>query len=225
MVGAAAHAGPVLGSPLDWTGTFHGWTNAAPTGDEIATMANPAGNYLRVEFPFNLAPQIDTFYTSDPGIIGDGDFASAGSDLQLTFSFFAEDVVPVSSLVYLHSTSGNPVWTYSFTPTGVGWDTYQLVFDYDSGWAGGTGSGVDFVNDLATIDWIGLNITTPGGAAADYGVDDWGFTSYIPEPGNVCMMLTALLSLAWPHRKRLDPAGLLRLLQAGNGDGAARAGS
>jgi hypothetical protein len=63
------------------------------------------------------------------------------------------------------------------------------------------GSEGEYLDDLSTIDWLGVYIDRTGAGAQDYGLDD--VTLSIPEPPEVIMLGSALLlSLSSLRRRR-----------------------
>lgn len=207
----SAVAGVVLGNPQTWDAgdTHDAWKNTPPGGASVATLTTPAvggvGNsgYLRIAIPAVGAPLVpadDTAWTDQGVDIGNY------QGISVAFSFYAEDMLPLSSVVYLHSAVSDNTWQYGFANSQVGvWETQLVGFDYDygNGWSG-WGNASDFWNDLANVDWIGVNVQTIGAHA--YGIDNWVYC--VPEPGAVYLLLAALLSLACAirHRAGLCPA-------------------
>lgn len=197
-----AYGGPILYDPETWDSGTSGWTNEAPEGTGDASLSNPDG-YLKITFPSQAGEpeyEEDTIYTKQAGETGN--FAQFGNNLILSFRFYAEDVLPLSTVLYLHSSSSGNIWEYAFANTAVGvWTRHEIAFIYDKGWAGPGGAGT-FRNDLSTIDWIGINIARKlDTIQQDYGLDDWVY--FIPEPGAMCMLASTFVSLMFALRKKL----------------------
>lgn len=201
-----AMAGPVINDPVTWGpgSGLSGWTNAVTIGSEEATLSNP-GTYLNIGFGQQVGePQFeqDTVYTVDPDETGNF------TGVNLRFSMYAEDILPLSSVVYMHSanTPGG-YWQYEFANTGVGaWVQHEIGFVYsgDWVWSAGAGSEVQFWSDLAQVDWIGVNIARNlDTMAQDYRLDDWEYYYSVPEPGAVYVLVSSLLSMGLVFRKRL----------------------
>ncbi len=193
--------GPVLETPETWDSGLGGWTNAPPEGTGTATLSNPDA-YLRISFAAQSgAPQYeeDTIYTKAPSETGA--FQAYLPELRLSFSFYAEDVLPLSSVLYMHAADSGNIWEYAFANTVVGeWTQHVVSFDYDTGWVG-PGDATTFWTDLANIDWIGINIVRQLNVIQqDYGLDDWVY--FVPEPGVISMLATVVVSLAFTLRKR-----------------------
>ena len=198
------HAGPVLNDPETWDSGLSGWVNTT----EDAALSNPDG-YLRIAFGQQSGvPEFeeDTIFTQDPDRTGDFQI----NYLNLRFSFYAEDLLPVSSVLYLHA-AGEPdttYWQYSFSNTEVGaWTEHNISFVYSEGWtwSAGAGDANQFWNDLANIDWIGVNIARGLDTREQaYGLDNWEYYIVIPEPGNIFILVSAVLSLVFTYRKRQE---------------------
>jgi len=207
-------AGPVLSDPELWdAGNLAGWTNTPPTGTGNSALSNPGSGgvigddgYLRISFGSQSGQpqyQEETIYTTNPDETEN--FQIAG--LELHFYFYAEDVQPLSTIVYMHSDVSTSRWELAFTQTSTNtWSEFTVLFDYDAGWLGLGGAG-QFWNDLADIDWIGINLARKlDTAPQDYGLDYWYYvqSGMIPEPGSVLMLASVLLSLAATFRKNLQ---------------------
>ncbi|MBN1670809.1 MAG: hypothetical protein JXR37_07245 [Kiritimatiellae bacterium] len=195
-------AGPVIDDPVDWSSppSVEGWKDT----DGVASVANPAG-YLQITFPAQGGPpdpQEDVIYTDGADLTGD--FQTAETNLAVQFDFYAEDALPGagSLALWMHSSGSDRTWRYSFNNTAIGvWETHAVPFDpNDANWQG-EGTAEDFWTDLATIDWIGIRISTWDTQQLDFGLDNWEY--FVPEPGSVYVVATALLAMAFVFRERL----------------------
>jgi len=189
----------VLNDPETWDSGTGSWTNT--TGD--ATLSNPGGN-LQISFDAQIgvpAAEWDTISSTSNSVTGNYQLID---DLQLRFQFTAADILPFSAAVYFHSTNSGTVWEYSFlsTVTVVGSPQWQTIpFAYSTAWNGYGGS-VEFMADLAGVDWIGINIGRAMNIMQqDYHIDDWQYV--VPEPGAVYVLLAAFLSLGLVFRLRV----------------------
>lgn len=204
-------AGPVLNDPEIWANvpSLEGWTNALPYGQETATLSNPS-NYLRITFAQQSGqPQMetDTIYTEGGEHIGNYQIAS----LFLRFDFYAEDVLPLSSTLYLHSAVRDTTWEYVFANTAVDtWTPHDVSFLYSPDWSG-LGGASEFWADLADIDRIGISVVRdwPNAAQQDYGLDNWEYYA-IPEPNTFAVLTAAFLSLGLTFRRRLKRGAKLQ---------------
>jgi hypothetical protein len=219
LVNLQANAGPTLNDPETWnTDPAGGTADWSPTGP--AVLSNPGSgappgtvgdrsNYLKIDFGSQSEPALPEFATITT-VSGSRIGSMVG--LTLKFSFYnAPDVLPASSMVYIHSSYGaGSDWTYLFANTSAGgWQdkTISLVYDplYWS-WSGGDNDPAQFALDLANVNAVGLTISRKFVTDAQtYGLDDWGYyeSTAVPEPGVVCVLMSALLSMALIFRKRI----------------------
>lgn len=203
----ALRAGPILNSPETWSSppSLAGWTNAAPTGTELATLSVPGGGYLQITFGSQgvPAPELDTIYVNTANYTGNYQI----TQLALRFSFYAASTLPDSALLYMHSAVSTTIWNYAFTSmiTGTGvWTQVSVPFDYSAGgWSGWSTDPNDFLADLLSIDRIGISLARdfPNTSQQVYGLDNWEYYA-IPEPGVVGMLSSVLLALGLTLRKR-----------------------
>jgi len=136
------------------------------------------------------------------------------TNYNMQFSFWASNVVP-EYIQVRWSGSTNRVWRDTVFDRDLNsmstqsWQT--LVSDYFYNWASwdyGGGTEADFLNDLATIDWVGVFIWRGDASLQNYGIDDFALT--VPEPAAWVLALTALVvsgrSLS-RRRKGRPPSG------------------
>lgn len=204
---AAARADVVVEVAETWSSGLAGWTNTSLA----TTLSNPGGNtYLSALFgaegeppdPAMAADLIRTF--SEPAtnwFTGDylgGSNAVAG----VRFDFYADDVAP--SKLEVRFGSGAREWAYELdTPAVDTWTTENVWFNYGA-WEGGPGTTeADFLADLQAVDWIGVYIERSGLGEQDFFIDN--FMLFVPEPGQVCLLASALLSIALAAKKGLSP--------------------
>jgi hypothetical protein len=136
-----------------------------------------------------------------------------GPGMNVAFDFWAEDIEPDYMQVRWRSATNSSVWRAtvfdsdsSSMPTGTWTSLSAPSFRSYLDWDFGGGNQEQFVNDLATIDWIGVFIWRNTADAQHYGIDN--FRLMIPEPGQCVMFAAALLSSALSLRKRPAVAGL-----------------
>ena len=206
-------AGPVLYTPETWTNGLSGWANDPVGYPGDGTVANPS-EFLALTFgaqPVGPPPSYeeDTLYTT--GAAWTGDFQNVSS-LGVRFDFYAEDIAPGSVVLFMHSAVSDSLWQYALSGFSVGVLSTQTVgFSYDYGgqaWAGPVGTdSTDFWDDLANIDWIGVNIARSLNTMEQtYRIDNWQYV-IVPEPGSICVIATALLSLAFTLKRRKRVVG------------------
>ncbi len=194
------NASPTVGVSETWSSppSLAGWTNSAPIGTTLATLTNPAGEYLRIQFDARDNPGDppieDTVYTQ--GLSYTGSYAEVAG---VGFSFLAEDFLPSASAVYMRGSSGTE-WERAFTVSQVNnWESFSVAFDYSDGWVGGTEA--QFLNDLTDIDAIGVYVSGPlNFDPQDYGLDNWSY--YVPEPGTLCMLAAVFASFGMTMLRR-----------------------
>lgn len=140
-------------------------------------------------------------------------FAGNWGGVWVEFDFYAEDVAPQYVQIRWQSTNNPAVWratAYDSQTAGMSTGVWtHLVgpsFVSYLDWNYGGGSQEQFVNDLASIDWIGVYIRRNTDSAQDYGLDN--FRLMVPEPGETMLLGAALVSAAFSLRRRLkkDPA-------------------
>jgi len=209
-----AQGGSIIGS-FDWDdGTLQEWSS----DESWVTLSNPGSGgvddtgYLRIALPdatgFLPPERWFALATAPASSLFAGSWTS---DMWIEFDFWAEDVEPEYVQVRFAGDDGtewrNTVFD-SDTSTMRTQTWTQLTsaqFDSYTDWDYGGGSQEDFVNDLASIDWIGVYIWRNTSAAQDYGIDN--FRLMVPEPAESVMLLactaTVVLSL---RRKRRSAA-------------------
>jgi len=197
--------GVQLGSQQTWSSapSVEGWQNTTGYG----ALSNPGGGgagpglgYLRITFGAQggtPVPQDDTIFASGPDYNGSYQI----DNLTLTLSFYVQDVPALSTILYLHSLVSGNTWEYAFSQSSLGvWADHTIPFAYGAGWTG-PGNATDYWNDLANVEWVGVNV----GRSLDtmqqvYGVDNW--QCQVPEPGTLGLMISGLIPLAAGFRAR-----------------------
>lgn len=196
---ASARADVILGQH-DWdSGPETGWAST-PSITTLDGDGNPT--WLKITFPA-VDPESDQDLWHDVvNVQAENLFAGTWtSDMSVGFNFFAEDVMPNALQVVLKSTDSATIWGVSLTPTGSTgvWTHYEVKLNNPEFWT--LGSEGEYLDDLSTIDWLGVYIDRTGAGAQDYGLDD--VTLSIPEPPEVIMLGSAiLLSLSSLRRRR-----------------------
>ena len=208
---ATSQAGIVLDDPEMWTNSpaLEGWTNAFGTG----SITNPgtggadgaSDGYLQITFTNPPSgppmPEQERIYTFESSCTG----SYRQSFLAVSFDFLASNALPATASIQFHNPISDRTWGYAFEDqiTLGSWSPVYTLFDYDYGntWSGGTES--QFWDDLANVDWIGVRILQTQSATPNvYGIDNWQYFLFIPEPGSTCMLGSALLSLAVTLRRK-----------------------
>lgn len=222
-----AAARPVLGdavATMDWDPGPHGWTNL-PYGSgwadlDVATTGGNTGGWLRITFPVTFEPQMeeqewsDTMHTPSDNL-----FAGTWTENMLVqFDFWYSNTAPE----YIHvrwasSDTNNRVWRSTVFDSNddsmsqTNWTTLVSPQFYEStDWGGGVvGTQTEFLQDLDSIDWIGIYIWRGAAAADIYGIDN--FKLLVPEPAECVMLVAALLALLVSlrsERRKLAATGI-----------------
>jgi hypothetical protein len=179
-------------------GTLQNWTNLSG----VATVSNPT-NYLSIQFssrdPWETAE--DIIYAADAKNTGDFSAVSLG----VRFNFYVTNVSPdlIDVRVYMKGGTSGLTWYQSFSHETEGWAWHTVSFEYPDMWEGGTSD--QFLSDLTNVTAIGIFVGSSSLDAHEYGLDSWMYI-YVPEPGTICMLAAAFLSLGIPFRKRLTSA-------------------
>jgi len=224
LLAPAGRADPVTEVYETWTNGLSGWTNSGTA----VTLSNPGGTN-RLEALFSAIGSPDPAYAADlirtyssPATNWfTGDFSTSGvpSGVRgVEFSFYASNVAPANLEFKFAGTSGNE-WYYTLdTPTVGQWESYDVYFDYWRGWVGGPGADENqFLADLQSVDWVGVYIERSGLGEQIFLIDDMKLT--VPEPGQICLLLCALVSMIYIARKSApkvccQPANCQRYNQA-----------
>lgn len=214
----AGQAGSIVGG-FDWStsGDLEGWES-----DEMwADLSNPgaggtggAGDgYLNIHFdPTTEMPPTEwfTLVKVDASRL----FAGAWqSEMWVEFDFWANDAPPDYVEIHWAGQSGNE-WSsrvFDATTSSMDEQTWTRLtsaqFESYQDWDYGGGTQQQFVEDLASIDWIGVYVGRDSADAQDFGVDN--FNLMVPEPTQSVMLLAsaAAVILSMRQRKRGESDG------------------
>lgn len=191
-------AAVVLGEH-DWetpSGTLEGWE----TGDAWAGLSNPGG-YLQITLaPTDPTPgpEWSTLVTVDAADLFAGNWTS---DMWIEFDFMAQDYVPASLQVQWQGDSGY-TWSYVITPSSTlgDWVGYGASFGNWEDWAFPGATEELFLQDLSSIDWIGIYIFQSSPEGQIFGLDN--FRLLVPEPHEYAMLAVALVVVLVTLRRR-----------------------
>lgn len=211
MSNMACHANTIV-ETFDWNdNTTQGWTS-----DESWTHLSSPGSggvddsgYLRIDMDATAAFPPEGWYSlasADASSLFAGTWQS---DMWVEFDFWAEDVEPEYVQVRWAGEDGT-VWqntVFDSDETSMELDTWtglsSASFSDYANWDYGGGTQEDFVNDLSSIDWIGVYIWRNAGGAQSYGIDD--FNLMVPEPSEYVMIFVASLCVVMAvRRKKLE---------------------
>lgn len=130
------------------------------------------------------------------------------SESWIEFDFWSDGgPVPESLEVRWANTGDTNVWGYVITPaSGSGWQSLRTEsFGNGAAWNIGLGDPGDFLDDLSSIDWIGIYIEQSEAGNRRYGIDD--FSLMVPEPAEILMLAASLgVGLLVFRRMRLVPS-------------------
>lgn len=102
----------------------------------------------------------------------DGSMGGVVEDVN--FQFYAESTPPAALQLYF--VSGGVTWYYSIN-VGTGWNSYSIPLmdpnDDPGGWNSVGHLAADFLNDLATVDEIGIILTYAPGTGQNFGLDNF----------------------------------------------------
>ena len=206
FLSGAASAAVVVASN-DWNAAgLSGWTNSQSWISQTNPLSGGnAGGYQKIEFDATT-----WFSGEDYGLVTNraANFYTGTWTTNMWFELdvWASNTAPVAVEVqWGASNATGHTWSYQAfhdtnatmateTWTGLGTarlDDYTKWNAYDGG---GSWTSDDFVDDLASIDWIGVYIWRSGIAAQDYGIDN--FHLMVPEPAEIILLIVALSSAA-----------------------------
>ena len=138
----------------------------------------------------------------------------AGGISKIKFRFYAEDLLPHSVRVYVHTPNGDLWWYHpidlSAMATGQ-WYDMEAILSYAQGWFNGIGDTEGLFNaSLQNVDWIGVYIRRNGSMnQQDYRIDDVevegtpaagsisGLVSYSGEQSGGVKVLATTVSNSW----------------------------
>lgn len=191
----------------------HDWNSGPETGwDNLynwTSLDNGVNqNWLQVTFPTTSSPEsgqdewYDVIYVQAADL-----FAGTWTpSMSLRFDFFADDVTPQALQVQWQSSASSSIWGATLTPapTTDVWTRYELSLSNWQDWMFPGATEDQYLSDLSTIDWIGINIVRTGAGAQVYGLDDVTLT--IPEPPEMVMLGSAILVSLCALRQRRKTA-------------------
>ena len=212
-VATLAHADPILDVVVDFDDDLlGGWANDAGGGAEDTSPTvetSGANKYLSFQFQtiFGLpTPQEDTLYNNSAGY--SGDYSGVGA---VSFSFMGYPEA-IGQQLFFESTLGS-IWNWKgdIGSTSHTWQNQSFTFGAAQ-WERDGGSAVEsFAAALSVVKLVGITVSHINlgvGAVYEYGIDNWLYSSAVPEPGTVAMSATALLSMCtlfFRRRKRATP--------------------
>ena len=200
LIASCVHADITPGS--DWNSApYDPWTNYwgyAPLN--VGTTGGNTGGWLQVTFTntssFPGPSWNDIAYTKATNII----VGAWTTNTAIRFDFWQSNVVASGVSLDFASTNGD-IWTYSLTPSGVltNWTTYTVSFNDIANW--NSDFPVDsYLNDLSSIDWIGIQIYRDTSSQQVYGIDNVMLS--VPEPAECVLLGAAIIAAGMSLRKK-----------------------
>ena len=211
LIGALAVAATVAcGDPIvalnDWNdGTLQGWAE----DQAWVSLSNPGSGgigdsgYLATQFAAGrgLGQEETVVYVSSDSL-----FAGTWTeDMWIEFDFWAEDVAPGAIGVQWESDDGT-LWEQTVFDSSVDtlslqtWTSFQASLEYSYWSSVGSPSEQEYLDDLASINWVGVYVFDGTGDGNLYGLDD--FKLMVPEPSEYALAGAALLMMLLSVRRR-----------------------
>lgn len=215
MLNCGLGYGATIVGSFDWNdGTLQGWS----TDQSWSHLSSPGSGgvddsgFLKIDMDATSSFPPDGWYTLASAPASSLFAGTWRSDMWVQFDFWAQDVEPAYVQVRWAGQDGtvwqNTVFDSADSSMTVGDWTRLSSADFSNyaNWDYGGGSQEDFVNDLASIDWIGVYIWRNTGAAQGYGIDD--FNLMVPEPEEYIMLMASLLCVVLAVRYKRSCAEL-----------------
>jgi hypothetical protein len=206
FAGLLAHpaaAGLILGQ-YDWDTANTNWQTDHGFAElqRIPTNGHPNG-WLEFVLPATTNSDYDAPNQWDIAKVDASSLFAGGwrTNMWIEFDFWSTNTTPPAVQVRWQSSLTNYVWAYNVSPlAGGGWNTLRApLANWDDWNTLGGGSLEQYLDDLATIDWVGVYIHRTGLGAETYGLDD--FRLMVPEPGQL-LMLGTTLAVSWLSLRR-----------------------
>lgn len=192
----------------DWDSESHNWTSEYgwTTQTHKESGGNPDG-WLEIQFPQTTKDEVfdfgeewyDIVYTS-----ADDLFAGTWTtEMGISFDFWASNQTPNQLQVQWKSSTNENVWGYVLDPDDAvlgGWTGYSASLADWEDWKYTGADEEQYLNDLLTIDWVGIYVWREESDQEFYGLDDFNLT--IPEPAEVVMLACAVWFALLSVRRR-----------------------
>jgi len=189
----------------DWNdGTLQDWTEDQAWSSLSHSGSGGIGDsgYLQAQFADGrgLGQEETVVYVSANNLLA----GTWTEDMWVEFDFWAQDVIP-SAVAAQWEAGGGTLWEQNVFDSGdtlglQNWTTFQAPFEYTYWSSGGNPSEQEYLDDLATINWIGVYIFDGTGQDSLYGLDD--FKLMIPEPSEYALAGAAMLVMLLSIRRK-----------------------
>lgn len=202
VLSALASAASTIVGIVDWDANPPSAPWAVLDGEPAAVSVEDTGgnSWLRIPLAADREDDLVTVGGSASDLLAGVWDASSW----IEFDFWAQDVLPNELQVRWHGTASNLVWGATLQPqVVVGWQTLRApsFMDWTAWDLGSSGTEIAFLADLASIDWIGVMISSDSENEAVYGVDD--FKLMVPEPAEALLVAAALGVALLALRRRM----------------------
>ncbi len=210
LCGAAAQAGIILGVQ-DWDITpaegLGNWTTAGTAATLSENTTDPNNHWLQISFPAAVDPEPGPHWDETVRVPAADLFVGTwDTSMWISFDFWAESSVPETLQVRWAATDSDFEWGYSLSGVSIGsWTRFTAPLSDWESWKLDPFANVDaYLNDLETINWIGVAIERSGSLDAEvYGLDD--FALMVPEPAEIALLLAAVMAVGLTVLKRRLP--------------------
>jgi len=200
----------------DWDdGTLQGWSE----DQQWVSLANPGSGGIGNSGYLQITLAATATGENEPGaewwalttVPASSLFAGNWAGKWVAFNFRAENAQPEYVQIRWKSTGNNNVWRAtvfdsedSTMPVQQWTELTTPRFTNYLDWDYGGGSQEQFVNDLASIDWIGVFIWRSAETLQQFGLDE--VRLMVPEPGEITLLTGAALSAFLALRRKLRTA-------------------
>lgn len=209
-------ASPVLNDVSYWP-TLAGYESSAAPGSEGLTVSTsePGGYSLDLNITgAGLYSAADLWATSSQFTSG---LASGSDPLRVSFTFQSMTMAPNQdygslAVYFQYGATSADRWYYELTPPStLNPATYMITLNNSSGWVG-AGNINDFLANLGTANQLGFEVIAANTTDLQtYRFSDIYFSTPVPEPETIWMIVMVLASLAITFRGRLtDIVGQLK---------------
>ena len=214
LAAGAARAGIVLGIQ-DWdTAPAEGIGSWTPAGDAATLSLNetdPANNWLQIDFPGAIDPEPGAHWDETITMPATDLYVGTwNTDMWIAFDFWAETTSPSTLQVRWLGDATGTQWGYTLTGATIGqWTRFTAPLSNWEDWSiSPFGDVNDFLNDLESINWIGIYIERDGYQDPEiYGIDD--FALMVPEPAEIVLLLAGIAAVGWVVLKRRPATALV----------------
>jgi hypothetical protein len=199
--------------------TLQGWyssNNWATVAHQTTPAGNPGGwmettwTNLASYSPFD--PWASDLFVTDATNLFTGTW---DTNMWFELDFWAATNTPAGVQLEWGSTNSSRIWKSSMYDDGTDsmdaatWTTLSSASLLDASDWHPFWTQSQFLDDLASIDWVGVSITRPGSDGEIYGIDN--FNLMVPEPAEMLLLLCAGIC-SWMTLRRKKGAVRLEIV-------------